>query len=694
MKNIQILGIALILVSTFVEVDAQEISKHPLDGAWKWHSVDEDGTKRQGFRWYWTDGVVGLQRVAHVSIDPETLEPVSAWSAFQTIQNNQIGDRLWADSNGRLGRSTERFEDKGSVVTFSGSSENGNVSGQIELSWNKKRDEFSEYSVNVIGFDKSYIEKTPSIEAQKIDYNPGDKGEVVWAKNKIKTLDPRLEDLHGSWESIGESGNVNLKILFREFDLGASLHERFVFFDEEGNPTGGGYNLTRRNHANGELVMYSITKNGFSQVGGWDFMGSMTTGQRQGDSRLVRSFLSLNEIHAKWQSKENGIYTDVGGGYILKRKQNANIDNAEDSNAKTKRSYFQRTKESQRFTGYIKTDFKIVADQDVQSYLAAEEEWKGLHEQRMQRGSLLHWHVAKIKNANMGEPNYATVQVYASMEDMQNGSIWDTLDYSAVGSRADLGERTWPYVQSAGSDIYQAVDQYWSPNSGGMDIRQINMGYMNVQPGKIQDYLFAEMSMAKPFWQIVSSMDPTFGGWALHRLIESNRSGITHDFVTAHFKSAESLPGESAWQSTTQKAMSILNKPNVEWGELRKMASGPQFEILIKANHEFHPVKNEWKKLKGSWKHTNEDGSYRIKHITQGTEQLELYDSDGLLKSKFILPMKIEVKGGLNHFYSFHANGTYHSIYKIKDNKWYEQMRGIWRDSSGEPTKFLIYEKL
>ena len=227
-----------------------------------------------------------------------------------------------------------------------------------------------------------------------------------------------------------------------------------------------------------------------------------------------------------------------------------------------------------------------------------------------------------------------------------------------------------------------------------MDIRQINMGYMNVQPGKIQDYLFAEMNMAKPFWQVVSSMDPTFGGWALHRLIESTRSGITHDFVTAHFKSADSLPGESAWQSTTQKAMSILNKPNVEWGELRKMAGGPQFEILLKANHEFHPVKNEWKKLKGSWKHTNEDGSYRIKHITQGTEQLELYDSDGLVKNKFILPLKIEVKGGLNHFYSFHANGTYHSIYKIKDNKWYEQMRGIWRDSSGDPTKFLIYEKL
>ena len=148
---------------------------------------------------------------------------------------------------------------------------------------------------------------------------------------------------------------------------------------------------------------------------------------------------------------------------------------------------------------------------------------------------MLHWHVAEIKNAKLGEPNYATVQVYASMEDMQNGSIWDSLDYSAVGSRESLAERTWPYVQHAGSDVYQAIDQYWSPDSGNMEIDQINMGYMSVRSGKGQHYVTAERTMAKPFWNVVSSLDPSFGGWGMHRLVESSRVGINHDFATLHF---------------------------------------------------------------------------------------------------------------------------------------------------------------
>ena len=58
-----------------------------------------------------------------------------------------------------------------------------------------------------------------------------------------------------------------------------------------------------------------------------------------------------------------------------------------------------------------------------------------------------------------------------------------------------------------------------------------------------------------------------------------------------------------------------------------------------------------------------------------------------------VVPMKIEIKGGLNHFYALHPQGTYHSIYKIVDGKWYEQMRGIWHDGGGRPDAFLVYEK-
>ena len=368
-----------------ISIQAQEIEKHPLDGVWKWKSVDDDGNTSQGFRWYWTDSVVGVQRVAQVSIDSETLEPIQGWSVFQTVPVSGIGDRLWCDSNGHLGRSTERFMDNGSVVTFSGVSSSGNVSGQIEISWNEKGDFFKEQSNQVVGFGRSYQDETPIIQAHKINYNPAEQNEIVWARNKMPVLDERLKELHGTWESFKTDGSINLRTRFSRFDLGSSLHERWVFFDEEGNPAGAGYNLTRRNHSNDELVMWSINKNGFSRVGGWDFMGGLTTGQRQGNGRLIRSFLSDNEIYSKWQSKENGNYTDTENSYVLKKVQVSNDENIETKGEKTQRSYFQRSQESERFTGFLKTDFKVVKEKDIAAYLAAEQEWKGLHEQRMEK---------------------------------------------------------------------------------------------------------------------------------------------------------------------------------------------------------------------------------------------------------------------------------------------------------------------
>ena len=71
----------------------------------------------------------------------------------------------------------------------------------------------------------------------------------------MPVLDERLKELHGTWEPFKTDGSINLRIRFSRFDLGSSLHERWVFFDEEGNPAGAGYNLTRRNHSNDELVM-------------------------------------------------------------------------------------------------------------------------------------------------------------------------------------------------------------------------------------------------------------------------------------------------------------------------------------------------------------------------------------------------------------------------------------------------------
>ena len=56
--------------------------------------------------------------------------------------------------------------------------------------------------------------------------------------------------------------------------------------------------------------------------------------------------------------------------------------------------------------------------------------------------------------------------------------------------------------------------------------------------------------------------------------------------------------------------------------------------------------------------------------------------------------MRIYFKDGIKHFSTYHPNRTWNSIYEIHDGKWYEQMRGIYHETNGEPDRFLIYERL
>ena len=135
-------------------------------------------------------------------------------------------------------------------------------------------------------------------------------------------------------------------------------------------------------------------------------------------------------------------------------------------------------------------------------------------------------------------------------------------------------------------------------------------------------------------------------------------------------------------------------RPKVDWGALRKGVKYHQLKILMRTSPEDSGVAAEWKKLEGVWKHVRKDGSYRIKRITKNSEVLENYDADGKLLGKNESPMRIEIKEGINHFYVYHPRVTYHSVYKVHNGKWYEQLRGVFRNTGGAPNNFLVYERV
>ncbi|MBB77009.1 MAG: hypothetical protein CMJ75_21085 [Planctomycetaceae bacterium] len=131
----------------------------------------------------------------------------------------------------------------------------------------------------------------------------------------------------------------------------------------------------------------------------------------------------------------------------------------------------------------------------------------------------------------------------------------------------------------------------------------------------------------------------------------------------------------------------------MDWKALRKGVKSHQLRLLLRTDPEDNAVAAEWKKLEGSWKHVHKNGSHRIKRITKNKEVLEWYDTDGKLKGTNASPMRIEIKEGVSHCYVYHPRGTYHSESKVHDGKWYEQLRGVFRNAKSAPDKFLVYER-
>ena len=104
--------------------------------------------------------------------------------------------------------------------------------------------------------------------------------------------------------------------------MGSLLVEKFEKYDsinEKSEITGGGIRITGIDPSNGRLTLWSVGKNGFHRRGGWDFISDKVTGQRENNTRLIRTFEDDNTITAYRQSKKNGEYTGENNKFTLKR---------------------------------------------------------------------------------------------------------------------------------------------------------------------------------------------------------------------------------------------------------------------------------------------------------------------------------------------------------------------------------------
>lgn len=357
-----------------------------------------------------------------------------------------------------------------------------------------------------------------------------------------------------------------------------------------------------------------------------------------------------------------------------------------------------RIKEAARPFSWNQIDFMSVPKGKEDAYEAVERDWKKIHDELARRGKLINWTVWKAEDPAKAGFDYATVKTFDCVADTINVYDWDEIaQFYGKDKLQELFDRTAPTRTLARSELWR-VEDYTLATSNKGDRKRAYITMMKAKDGKQQEYEAMEKDIYGKVWQQVAQKQPGLAGWMFHRLVSFTGSQPAYDYYTSHLVNTD-MPQiteeqrnkamDQAWKDAGVPAMDKVKPENLRT-ELRTFS----VQKVLETSPDSNPIRNQWSKLTGTWKATNADGSYRTKKITPHWEEVEEFKKDGTSEFKAKIPMKVEVREGLYHFYSLHEWGTWHSIYNIHDGVWYEQSRGIFADGQGKPNDFFIYRKI
>ena len=363
-------------------------------------------------------------------------------------------------------------------------------------------------------------------------------------------------------------------------------------------------------------------------------------------------------------------------------------------------SFEQRMKLAQRPFSFLSFDYMEVTKGKEKLYLEVEAAWQKIHQKMAADGKILSWGIAKARK-NKFDYDYVTWKLLRSRGALDNLYDMDAIKKSmGEGEFDELMAKTTESRKIVGSELMELEDYTLVPlNETGQKVDPKNlvfhMDYMTPAKGQEQEYVEIEKNIFQPRHQKGSELNPKFQFWRLLRKVShsGNANEASYRTVNVFRKDVEALSDKEAKKMNSQ----IPALPDgLTYDDVMKMRKMERvtFDVVLMLDQSTSAEAKEWQKLQGAWKHTYPNGNYRVKRISPYKETLEFYSKDGQLQNSGTSPMKIEIKNDLKFFYSIHTNGTWRSIYHIKDGKWYEQLRGIFGETNAKPNEFLIYNKI
>ena len=365
----------------------------------------------------------------------------------------------------------------------------------------------------------------------------------------------------------------------------------------------------------------------------------------------------------------------------------------------TEQPFDARMKIAMQPNGFALFTYMQIHEGQEEAYLEVEAEWKKIYERMTSQGKLSGWGVAKARTNKLGI-EYVTWKSFPSLEALDEPyDIEEIREWMGSEAFDKLMEKTKATRKIVGEEVLRSED-YTIDNLTRDTQQQSNkisffLGYMTPADGKDAAYVRMEKLVFQPGRQNQVNHNPNFLGWRLEKRLFSWGEVPEAKYRTINVFLREKLSlteeQESKLQESKPTPPAEFSETNI--GELRSM-KGLMFDVVMTTDKNQSAIVQAWAELEGAWVHHNENGTKRVKVISPFQETLKFYDAEGNLKKENTSPMRIYIKDGIKHFSTYHPEITWNSIYEVHDGKWYEQMRGIYHDTEGQPNRFLIYERL
>ena len=289
-------------------------------------------------------------------------------------------------------------------------------------------------------------------------------------------------------------------------------------------------------------------------------------------------------------------------------------------------------------SNFVVTDFRNIAQENVEDYLKVEKFWKAVHQERIKDGRMTAWLLLKVVNDEKKDIpyNYITLNVYPDMEKVSNGGPTEEDFANAHGDQKSeqeiqaMGVLTQKVNNIIRSDLSTTISSIYSLTK----FRRAN--FMKTGPGQRDAFVESRQGFIQPiFSRMIHDINAPMSGWILNELVTPDSTEKEYDFVSFDlFKDKADIgranPNKNytklAHPNLSNEEVQVISKKNTG---MRKMVKREIWEVLDYAFKETN-INGVWSFSDNKYKPSKLSNSAPLKIIRDGSFMV-LHMENGLI---------------------------------------------------------------